>query len=125
MTAVIATMLLLPLFARSSKEEHVQTDLERRQATWLSALEWCESRGVETAINKKDRDGTPSYGALQFKPSTYAYFAKVYGLASTTDYMSAEGQREIVARMIADPSVKWTQQFPDCVKHFVGFPPTN
>lgn len=102
-------------------------DLRARQEIWLDALEWCESRGVETAVNPRDRDGTPSYGALQFKPSTYAYFAKRYGLASTTDYTNAAQQREIVRRMIADPGMSdkelRARQFPDCIQRVVGLPP--
>lgn len=99
--------------------------LTTRQTIWLNALEWCESRGVDTAINPKDRDNTPSYGLLQFKPSTYAIYAKLLGMASTTDYMNPKGQVEIVTAMILDPNTKWLQQFPDCVYNKIGFPPKN
>lgn len=128
--AAIVAVMILPAKAETKikREEPplpVQTDLQRRQEIWVSALEWCESKGKIQAINPKDRDGTPSFGAFQFKPSTYAYFAKSYGMASTTDYMNHETQRKIVIRMIDDKSVVWTQQFPDCVKNKVGMPPVK
>lgn len=94
-----------------------------RQEVWISALEWCESRGVVTAINPKDRDNTPSYGAFQFKPGTYAAYAKAIGLASTTDYMNPVGQHKIVEAMVLSKSTNWLQQFPDCVANHIGFPP--
>jgi hypothetical protein len=127
--AMIATTLLLyPRgHARSDAETIEAPKLTQQQEVWLSALQWCESRGRDDAINPKDRDGTASYGAFQFKPSTYAYFAKRYGLASTTDYMNAVQQREIVSRMLLDKSISDSQlrnqQFPDCIQHKVGLPP--
>lgn len=99
--------------------------LTARQTIWLNALEWCESKGNPSAINPRDRDNTPSYGLLQFKPSTYALYAKKIGLASTTDYMNPDGQKQIVENMIIDKDTNWLQQFPDCVKNKVGFPPKN
>lgn len=94
----------------------------QRQAAWLDRLVQCESHGDPKAVNPKDRDGTPSYGLLQFKPSTFAMFSKAYGMASTTDYMDPIAQRLIVMRMMRDPSVRWHQQFPVCVEK-LGLPP--
>lgn len=96
--------------------------LTHQQQVWVSALEWCESNGIPTALNPKDRDGTPSYGAFQFKPSTFALYAKSYGMASTTDYKDYDAQKSIVERMVGDPAVRWEQQFPDCVRK-LGRPP--
>ncbi len=98
--------------------------LASTQEEWLAKLEHCESRGDPAAVNPKDRDGTPSYGLLQFKPSTFALYARAYGMASTTNYMDPEAQRAIVKRMMRDPSVNWHIQFPDCVRR-LGLPPRN
>lgn len=124
---IAASILLYPRGHARSDTEIQKPKLTQQQEVWLSALQWCESRGVDSAINPKDRDGTASYGAFQFKPSTYAYFAKRYGLASTTDYMNAAAQREIVSDMLLDSSVSnaqlRTQQFPDCISRVIGLPP--
>lgn len=90
----------------------------------MSALEWCESNGDNSAINPKDLDGTPSYGAFQFKPSTLEYFASKYGVATTT-LMDYETQRAVVEQMILHrKEIRWTQQFPWCVKK-LGLPPAK
>lgn len=88
---------------------------------WLMALEWCESRGLPGAINPVDRDGTPSNGLLQFKDTTFAFFSKAYGIPG--EMMDPEAQRAIVRRMMDDPSIKWQNQFPDCVQRHIGWPP--
>lgn len=96
--------------------------LTHSQEVWLHSLEWCESRGNPAAINKMDRDGTPSYGAFQFKPSTLDYYADMYGVATTT-LMDYETQRAVVEQMILHRGeINWSQQFPDCVKR-LGSPP--
>lgn len=107
---------------------------------WLERLVMCESSGNPEAINEEDLDGTPSYGLLQFKPSTFWMFAEAYGIVhrqyepdtaympdmsigSWYDVMMApEYQRAIVRRMMRDPSVKWENQFPGCVRK-LGLPP--
>lgn len=95
--------------------------LSHRQRAWLGALEWCESGGRPGAINPKDRDGTPSNGILQFKPSTFAYYQKVYNVTGTL--MDADAQEDIVASMIQDGDrIDWHHQFPDCTKK-LGTPP--
>lgn len=107
-----------------------QLDLIHRQEVWISSLEWCESRGKNSALNKKDLDGTPSYSNFQWKPSTLLNFGKKYDFITTDktikdvpellkDY---ELQRSIVRKMINDPQVKLKGQFPGCVKK-LGLPP--
>lgn len=91
------------------------------QEAWLKKLERCESSGNPEAINEVDRDGTASYGLLQFKPSTFEAFAKAYGIEG--ELMDPDAQRAIVRRMMSDPSVDWEWQFPDCVKLYIGHPP--
>lgn len=96
--------------------------LTHQQDVWISALEWCESSGITDAINPEDLDGTPSYGAFQFKPSTLDMFAKKYGVATTT-LMDYETQRKVVEQMVLHrDEIKWEKQFPWCVKK-LGRPP--
>lgn len=111
--------VFVPL-VRANAPQVSQVQLSHQQEVWLHALEWCESRGVNTAINPKDKDGTPSYYAFQFKPKTFELFAEKYGVSGKlSDY---EAQKQIVSNMIKDKSVKWEQQFPDCVRR-LGRPP--
>lgn len=98
----------------------IQPVLAEDRATWLAALIQCESNGRPEAVNPKDRDGTPSYGLLQFKPSTFEMFSKAYGIAG--DLMDPEAQTAIVIRMMDDKSVVWENQFPACVRK-LGRPP--
>ena len=110
-----------------------QKDLEHRQEVWISALEWCESRGRNDALNKMDRDGTPSYSNFQWKPSTLLFFGKFYGLIATTTQLSDvpkllqdyELQRNILRSMVKDKNTEWYQQFPDCTKRKIGLPPVK
>lgn len=97
--------------------------LTHRQRLWLGALEWCESRGIPSAVNPKDRDNTPSYGVLQFKPSTFKSFSRLYGITATST-MNDAAQEAIVEQMIVRGGVNWHQQFPDCVAK-LGLPPAN
>lgn len=118
--------------ALADKAEQIQSKLTHKQEVWLYALEWCESRGDLTAINPKDKDGTPSYYSFQFKPSTLKYYGQMYGLIEEEisnkvlmeKLKSYELQKSIVTEMILDPGIKWRQQFPDCVKK-LGLPPKN
>lgn len=104
--------------------------LSHEQEVYLHALEWCESRGVKTAINPFDSDGTPSYYSFQFKPATFKNFGIKYGLLKSDisddeiferikDY---DLQKEIVTNMILDFDVRFSQQFPACTRQF-GEPP--
>lgn len=104
--------------------------LTHQQETWVSALEWCESRGNPTAVNPKDRDGTPSYYSFQFKPETFLSFGKLYGIIpkdTTLDNVKdtlikdTKMQRSIVERMVLDQSVELIGQFPECVRK-LGLP---
>lgn len=123
---VCLALLLVPQKTNSIALEVDQYQLTIEQKVWLGALRWCESRGNDLAVNKMDSDGTPSYGAYQFKPSTYAYFSKKYGLASTTDYMNATQQEYIVGRMLLDKDISDSNlrnsQFPGCIRK-LGLPP--
>lgn len=121
------TITIVPQAGPSAAE----LDLKHRQETWISALEWCESRAKNDALNPKDRDGTPSYSNFQWKPTTLLSYGKQYGLISASSTLADVStllkdydlQRNVVRQMIADPAVNWYQQFPDCVKTKVGLPP--
>lgn len=109
----------------------IAPELLHRRETWLSALEWCESRGRNDAINPEDKDGTASYYSYQFKPKTFRHYGVKYELipTSTTDaeimklMQNYDLMRDIVRHMIDDPAVKWEGEFPDCVLRKVGRPP--
>lgn len=100
----------------------IKVELNYQQKAWLGALQWCESRGNPKAINPNDRDNTPSYGILQFKPSTFNYYQARYGTDKGTGYMDPDAQTAIVEQMIIRNDVKWSQQFPECVRK-LGKPP--
>ena len=107
-------------YTKAEQVEKSNPELTRAQEAWLGALIWCESKGNAQAINPKDRDNTPSYGLLQFKPSTFELFKKQYGV--TGKLMDPEVQEEIVKEMIIHGRKDWTKQFPDCVRK-LGKPP--
>jgi len=135
-TSVVTTLLLIPQVAATSVTyiatttpatttvDHLRQVTKKvgtaEQEAWLKRLEMCESTGNPNAINPNDLDNTPSYGLLQFKPSTFAEFSKAYGIEG--ELMDPDAQRAIVRRMMHDPSVNWHQQFPDCVRR-LGLPP--
>lgn len=120
-----------PITEQIPKPTPEQLDLEHRQETWISALEWCESQGKNSALNKMDRDGTPSYSNFQWKPSTLIYYGQMYGhLATSTTIANVpellknyDLQRSVVRSMVKDKRVKFETQFPDCVKRKIGQPP--
>lgn len=116
-----------PLVANSVQkvqETPPEPQLTHAQEVWMGALEWCESRGKIGAINPKDRDNTPSYGAFQFKPSTLTGYAKLYGVAlASTTVMAYEDQHAVLTQMILHRTeIDWSQQFPACSKA-LGRPP--
>jgi len=114
-----------PISARYTPSTQASEAIKRLtsgQGEWLRKLIVCESSGNPGAINEKDRDGTPSYGLLQFKPATFYGFAKKY-LIEATDHMNPDKQIEIAVKMIEDrKNIDWWQQFPACSEK-IGFPP--
>lgn len=128
---IVGALLISNAISRTSaihydiaEVEIVQQTLTHRQEVWISVLEWCESRGYEEAINEEDLDGTPSYGAFQFKPSTLDYYANLYSV-STTTLMDYKTQRAVVIQMVLHKEdINWQQQFPACVERF-GEPPRD
>lgn len=97
--------------------------LSPSQIIWIARLMDCESGINHEAINPNDLDNTPSWGILQFKPSTFESFTVKYGIES--DLMNPEAQVQIVTYWILNPGeVRWSQQFPACIRK-IGEPPTN
>lgn len=104
--------------------------LTHAQEVWISALEWCESRGNPNAINPLDNDGTPSFYSWQFKPATFRLFGELYHVIEQghTDAEIMELikdydlQKAILRNMVEDPSIRWEGQFPACVR-ILGRPP--
>ena len=114
----------------SEVKKQIGPVLSHRQEVWRYVLEWCECRGDHGAINPKDKDGTPSYYAFQFKPGTFKYYGELYEVIPKDlkeaelmeSLKSYELQKAIVGYMILDPKINWLQQFPDCVRKN-GLPP--
>ena len=137
-TAFIALYLALDISVSMVANKEAQkvvtpptATLTHAQEVYIKALEWCESRGVMTAINPNDRDNTPSYYSWQWKPDTFKYFGIKYGIISQNildkdvrikmaDY---ETEKLVIEAMVEHRSeIKWSQQFPDCTKK-LGNPP--
>lgn len=139
-TLVIASQLVGAKITRVTYVAHVEAAvapepqmseaLKHRREVWVSALEWCESSGRRGAINENDLDGTPSYGAFQFKPGTFSHYVNKYGIEVKRDkedlytFMNYNAQKEIVNKMIDDPKVRWESEFPWCIKK-IGRPPVK
>lgn len=127
----VALIVLIVLFFPFTFEVKPETQIasmplelvivtETPAEVWLDKLENCESGRDPKAVNPEDSDGTPSYGILQFKPSTFELFSKAYKIPG--ELMDPKAQRAIVLRMMKDPSVEWETQFPKCIE-MLGRPP--
>lgn len=111
--------------------ELIPVRFSHRQLVWMNALEWCESKARNGAVNWYDKDGTASYYAFQFKPGTLRELGEKYGVIEKgkTDAEIMELlkdyaiQRAIVEFMVEDPGTRWESRFPDCVKNKIGRPP--
>lgn len=138
-TIIVTLAILLGFGAKSVSKEveqpvveavEVKPELTHAQKVWLGALEWCESRGKPSAVNEMDLDGTASYYSFQFKPSTFKSLSILYKILPPDleeedywNYMSMhEYQYKVVTAMVLDPSTRWEQQFPGCVR-LLGRPP--
>ena len=140
MTAIIALLLSLIIKTSITKPKVAEGEVEvvdiltHPQRIWLGALEWCESHGVVTAINPKDKDNTPSYYSFQFKPGTFRGYGEKYGLIEIgkTDAEIKELMKNykltvlIMEQMILDKDIKpivWRNSlFPGCTAK-LGTPP--
>jgi len=65
----------------------------------------CESGFRYSAYNKKDTDGLPAIGLMQFKKATFDHYAKKYGVENP-DIWNVRQQLEVAARMINDGQIK-------------------
>lgn len=132
LTTFIQTLIKYEKEVEIELPQEIKPILTHRQMVWSYTLEWCESRGVIEAVNKKDRDGTPSYYSYQFKPGTFRFYGELYGVIpkglKDEEIMEKikvyDLQRAIVVEMILhQEDIDWKNQFPDCVKKY-GKPPT-
>lgn len=120
----------LPVKNEIIKAVEAENILDPELEAWLDKLEYCESGGKSTAVNPKDLDGTPSYGAFQFKPGTLKHYGVKYGLVAsnleTADYINLAFDpvltRDIVRHMAYDEAVRWRGEFPGCTAK-IGLPP--
>lgn len=86
------------------------------------AIAGCESSLNPKAVNFKDRDGTASFGLLQFKPETFREYATKYGLlgekASWNDVMTLIFDEKIQKRLgyliLKNEPEKAKQLWPNC-----------
>jgi len=102
------------------------------QDLWISALEYCESRGKgKNAVNLNDPTGIDYYW-FQFQAPTFWKYAQKYEIVGKDiefDYSLAlylmldyNITRQIVENMVLDKSVNFAKKFPLCVKK-IGLPP--
>lgn len=113
--------IVLSIKSAPGKDLAPTNGLSATQSAWLLSLEKCESSGNPKAINPKDKDGTPSYGLLQFKPATLAMYQKRYGIKG--QLMDPATQVAVAVEMIKDAdAINWKREFPGCVKK-LGTPP--
>ena len=118
--AITINNLQASLVKEVAKNDPSQLSDHQREI-WLAVLEWCESRGIPSAINSNDSDGTPSFGAFNFKPDTFREYSLKYKIPG--NLMDYDAQLAILEQMLDDPTVKWAQkEFPGCIKK-IGLPP--
>lgn len=129
LTSVLVTIACVPPIVEGAEPMVIRETFTMKEPTlspaqviWLAKLMQCESGIKANAVNPNDLDNTPSYGILQFKPSTYEPEAAKLGLSD--DYMDPNGQVTIVSNWIIKGGIDWTRQFPACVKK-LGLPPSS
>ena len=107
-----------------SKDEITILTTEQQLDSLIEKLAKCESSNNPRAVNFKDRDGTASFGYLQFKPETFKRYAVEYGFIgenASWDYIMTiiwdkEMQVRIAKRMIDDKKVDPQREWPLCWK---------
>jgi len=88
----------------------------------IEKLAECESSKNPLALNTHDRDGTASYGYLQFKPETFRKYAVKYGFIgenASWDYVMTviwdkEMQIRVARKMLKDEEVNPAKEWPIC-----------
>ena len=127
--------VLAPSEAQGKVLEPVRYQPTHQQVVWRYVLEWCESRGVQSAVNPNDLDNTPSYYSFQWKPSTFQGYALKYGILKLEQVATKEQIMEemknydtqvlILNEMIGErENINWRHEFPDCVSKY-GLPPSK
>ncbi len=91
-----------------------------RHSEVIDQLIWCESRGIENAINPSDGDGTDSVGVLQFKWKTFSYFAQKYNLFPLADEADMQNlwrdkwAQKLVAATMMENEKNWKSHWKIC-----------
>ena len=122
---------LMPMASTFYFKPHVLATMAKKSSIREEIVEemtMCESGGNDLALNACDKDGTPSYGRLQFKPETLRSYVLKYGFFGIEDVNTwtsgdllaytwdGELQERIFRKMLDDEDVVWETEFPDCFK---------
>ena len=125
---VFASVLLLFSLAggTSQNKEVPPQEPPYRHQQFLDFLVQCESTGNPNAVNPKDLDGTPSYGLLQFKKGTLYNYLLKYKILPDIErqevmnvIFDGDLQIRIFKKMMEDPSVNLSAEFPACLSKFL------
>ena len=90
--------------------------------TIIDKLAECESNKNPLALNIHDKDGTASYGWLQYKPETFRKYAIKYGFIGKnaswnyimTIIWDKEMQIRVAREMLKDEEVNPMKEWPIC-----------
>ena len=135
--AILCALLLASRRTPEVSENPIQVSFAAKNEAleaWRLNMRVCESSDNPLAVNKKDLDGTPSFGLWQMKPSTFRGWVEQYEPFSTEGWDAADWQNALMDRwfqervmdkVIADAgNIRWDRQFPACVERY-GEPPTG
>lgn len=120
-----APQIAVPCHLALFPQYELPCETDRKTEIIITDLIRCESGGKEKAINEVDRDGTASYGLLQFKPSTLLGAIRQFKLMP-----DLEDGEIMNVMLIGDLQIRafigmygggkpvewWAQQFPACSK---------
>lgn len=133
--AISVFFVATPQIANEHKVEYTAPVAEvepHPQQEFIDFLVDCESGGDPKAINPLDRDGTPSWGLLQFKPDTLFYYIRKYNILKDIErqeimnvIFDGDLQVRVLEEMLPDSEVDWYQEFPTCYRRWLvrgGYP---
>ncbi len=96
-TAILATILVVPLFAKS-EEEVPMHHLTDEQIAYIDRLSMCESSNNPNAYVHDD-GGSPSYGLFQWKAESFYHYNEKYKI------VDIQSKKEVI-NYIKDPRVQ-------------------
>ena len=127
--AALSSLLIItaPQSVSEVKVEYTVTETRHSKQDFIDFLIQCESGGNDKAINPRDRDGSPSWGLLQFKPDTLYKYVKRYSILPSIEsqeimnvIFDGELQVRVLKEMLEDPAVDWYREFPDCYRRWIA-----